>query len=357
MGLSCVSFVLSQGITQSEARYFVEMLLALGLFFGVIHVVRQGWQVKALVWALILGGALAAGIGIVLYYLPRDTTIWLLSMLRVFNYPAGADVLRFINDDPNQAMRATSTSIDPNVLGGLLMVVTSLAVPHLFRGDATPASAWRLLRRGLLLPLLAATGWCLLLTLSRGSWMGLAAALIFVGSFKYRRLWLLLFLLAGAVFFLPEAEAYIAHLISGIQLRDKAAAMRLGEYTDAIKLISRYPIFGIGFGLSPTIDLYRGVSNVYLLIAEEMGLLGLGVYLFMLGTLFRHGLRALSRLAPDLQATLLGLLAAIFGAMVAGIFDHYFFNLVFPHMMTLFWLLAGLVMALWQLAGQGGEHT
>lgn len=356
MGLACTSFILSQGLTQSEVRYFAEMLLALALFFGVVHVVRQEWQVKMLVWALILGGTLAAGIGVVLYYLPRDTTIRLLSTLRVFNYPAGADVLRFINNDPNQAMRATSTSIDPNVLGGLLMVATSLAVPFLFHNNSPSNPGLWLLKRGLLLALLAILGWCLLLTLSRGSWVGLTAALIFIGSSKYRRLWLLLFLLAGAILLLPEAEAYVAHLISGIQLRDKAAAMRLGEYTDAIKLISRYPILGIGFGTSPTIDLYRGVSNVYLLIAEETGLLGLGAYLFTLSALFWHGLRTLRQLTPDLQVTLLGLLAALFGALVAGVFDHYFFNLVFPHMTTLFWLLVGLVMALWRLSNRSDKE-
>ena len=36
---------------------------------------------------------------------------------------------------------------------------------------------------------------------------------------------------------------------------------------------------GIGFGAAPTIDSYLGASNVYLLIAEEMGLLGLGARL------------------------------------------------------------------------------
>ena len=34
MGLAVVSFILSQGISQSTARYFVELLLSLALFFG-----------------------------------------------------------------------------------------------------------------------------------------------------------------------------------------------------------------------------------------------------------------------------------------------------------------------------------
>ena len=349
MGLAVVSFVTSQGVTQNVARSFVEMLLAVALFFGVVNTVQERKQVETLVWALCLAGTLAAGVGIVLYYLPQDTTVYLLSTLRVLNYPAGTSVLRFLNDDPSLTMRATSTSIDPNVLGGLLMVVSSLLVPQLFRGGSLP-------RRALLLPVLALLGWCLLLSLSRGSWVGLAAALIFVATFKYRRMWLLLIVLAGGVYFLPEAEAYAAHLISGVQLQDKAAAMRIGEYTDAIKLISRYPVFGIGFGQSPNIDLYRGVSNVYLLIAEEMGLVGLGAYVLAVGAFFLQGLRALGRLGDrSLQATFLGLLAALAAASTAGVFDHYFFNLAFPHMTALFWLLAGLGVATLRLKVSGTE--
>jgi hypothetical protein len=33
---------------------------------------------------------------------------------------------------------------------------------------------------------------------------------------------------------------------------------------------------------------------------------------------------------------------ALFGAMVGGIVDHYFFNLDFPHSVSLFWLYTGL---------------
>ena len=41
-------------------------------------------------------------------------------------------------------------------------------------------------------------------------------------------------------------------------------------------------------------------------------------------------------------ALLLGLTAAISGALVAGLLDHYFFNLAFPHSVALFWLYVGL---------------
>jgi uncharacterized membrane protein YedE/YeeE len=66
--------------------------------------------------------------------------------------------------------------------------------------------------------------------------------------------------------------------------------------------------------------------------------------------LFQQGMRRLANCSdPRLQAMLAGLLAALSAACTAGILDHYFFNLVFPHMAALFWLLAGLVMVIVRL--------
>jgi len=44
----------------------------------------------------------------------------------------------------------------------------------------------------------------------------------------------------------------------------------------------------------------------------------------------------------DIEPILLGLMMALLGAMVGGIVDHYFFNLDFPHSVSIFWLYVGL---------------
>jgi hypothetical protein len=51
------------------------------------------------------------------------------------------------------------------------------------------------------------------------------------------------------------------------------------------------------------------------------------------------------RKGTRLESILVGLLAALAGAMVAGVFDHYLFNLNFPHAVALFWLSLGLAVA------------
>jgi len=82
-------------------------------------------------------------------------------------------------------------------------------------------------------------------------------------------------ILGVTVFLLmPFTQDYVGHFLDAFTGSDRATQMRLGEYKDALILIARYPLFGVGFGSSPDIDTYIGVSSVYLLMAEEMGLLG-----------------------------------------------------------------------------------
>jgi O-antigen ligase len=344
IGLACTSFFLSTGVTQDILRRFAEIVLVLFFYFGVVNTVRSRQLLERLVAAIILTAAAAAIIGLVLYFLPHDLANRLLNTLRVLNYPTGW-VLRFINNDPAQAQRAIATSVDPNVLGGVLAMAAALTTGQLF-------SPRPVLRRALLLPAWGVMLLCLLLTYSRGSWVGLAAGLVLIATLKERRLWMLFLALGVVVLFLPQAAAFLGHLSAGVQIQDRATQMRLGEYKDAFKLIAQFPWFGIGFAAAPVIDLYRGVSSVYLLIAEEMGLLGLGAYLAIMAAFFWQGLRGLGRLGDEgLRSILVGLLAAVLTALVAGVLDHHFLDINFPHVAALFWLNVGLGVAALRIGG------
>jgi O-antigen ligase len=327
------------GITKDTLRHFVEILIALSLYFVVANSVRERRQLRQIVVVIILAGFVAAVIGVVLYFLPHPVTVRLLSMLRVFHYPSGWGVLWFIEDNPDLPMRAISTSVNPNVLGGLLILVVTLTTPQLFARRPVLSRVW-------VAPMLAVMLVCLLLTFSRGAFVAIAAALVCLGAIRYRRLLLVMALVGLLILVLPQTREYIEHFQAGLLAQDRATEMRFGEYKDALKLISRYPWFGVGFGGTPSIDLYIGVSNVYLLIAEEMGLVGLASFLLIMGVFFACVWRGWRRMERDSDAEplVLGLAGALFGAMVGGLADHYFFNLDFPHSVSLFWLYAGLAM-------------
>jgi hypothetical protein len=330
-------------LTSFVLRHFAEILLGIAMFFATINTVRTLDRVEGIVRVLIWGGFAAAIIGIVLYFIPREWSIRLLSSLGRFGYPTGAGVLRFINDDPEQPMRAISTSVDPNTLGGLFILVSALMAPQLFARKP-------LFRRRWLAVMLGTIGICLVLTFSRGSMVGFAAALLLLGVLRYRKLLLLLALAAIVILLIPQTQEYVLNFAAGLTIEDRATQMRMGEYKDALILVSRYPLLGVGFAGTPESDIYLGVSMLYLIIAEEMGLVGLAVFLIAVGGFFAFAWRAWRRMQAEgvddrREALLLGLTAAVAGALVGGVFDHYLFNLEFPHAVSLFWMLIGLTVS------------
>src|SRR5207248_3002009 len=134
------------------------------------------------------------------------------------------------------------------------------------------------LSRPVLLTLALPTAAGVLLSLSRASWLGLSAGLLLIAALLYRRI-LVLGALAGLVLLAtPTGQEFIARFISGFSIADRATAFRVGEYTNALTLLARYPLLGIGFGVSPDIDVTAGVSSVYLLVGEQTGVLGLAAF-------------------------------------------------------------------------------
>jgi O-antigen ligase len=204
-----------------------------------------------------------------------------------------------------------------------------------------------MIRRRYLVAMAVVMALCLGLTLSRGSIVGLMAALVVVGTLRYRKLWVWLLVATALILLLPPTQTLVTHFLEGFRREDLATQMRFGEYKDALILIGRYPWLGVGFGGSPDIDTYIGVSNVYLLIAEQVGLVGLASFFVVIAVFlvrfWRN--RDIAAVDPDLEPLWWGLHAGIVGALGGGIFDHYFFNLDFHHSVTLFWLVMGLATA------------
>ena len=189
-------------------------------------------------------------------------------------------------------------------------------------------------------------GLCWLLTFSRGSFVGLGVAVTALAVVRYRRLGLLMLILLLVFWFLPLTQGYVTHFVEGLRGEDLATQMRFGEYRDAVTLIQRYPVLGVGFAGSPDIDTYVAVANVYLLMAVEMGLVGLASFLIVVGVLFFEAARVWRHVPRDseLEPMWYGFHTALLGALVGGLADHYFFNLDFHHSVALFWLFVGLAM-------------
>lgn len=349
--LAIVAFVagLANGaLTSYLIRHFAEILMSIALFYVVVNTVRDVDRLGRLVRWLILGSVAASLLGIGLYLVPEALAIRLLSALARFGYPTGAGVLRYIRDDPSLMKRATSTSVDPNVLGSLLNVALAMLAPQLIVRRPLIPRFWGWVMAAIL-------GAGMVLTVSRSAMVGAAVAVLVISVARYRKL--LPFIVVAALLFvaLPWTQNLIQHFVEGVLREDLSTQMRMGEYKDTFILIGRYPFLGVGFAGAPDIDIYVAVASVYLIIAAQMGLVGLAAFLVVVGmVLWRFWTRrAAVQAMPDLEPLWYGLHAAIVGGLVSGIFDHFFFSLDFHHSVTLFWLVVGLATAASQLVDAG----
>jgi O-antigen ligase len=174
--------------------------------------------------------------------------------------------------------------------------------------------------------------------------VGCTLAVGTISLLRYRKLlpWLGIGFILMLV--LPWTQDLILHFIEGFRFQDLSTQMRLGEYKDALILISRYPFLGVGFTGAPDIDIYVAVANVYLIIAAQMGLVGLCAFLYVIGSVLVRFWknRFTVQVDSELEPLWYGLHTAIIGGVLSGLFDHYFFSLDFHHSVTLFWLVVGM---------------
>jgi polysaccharide biosynthesis protein PslJ len=366
-GLAMVAFVLvviaalfvggaTTSVTPEQIRRVGKLVASLLFFLVARAVLTTPFRLVRLSQALMLAGAVQGAIGAGLMALSPLNQLTILSRLQVIGYPT-ADVLRYVpgpNDTYTTQLRAIGTSVDPNVFGGTLMLALALIVVQ-WAAPRPVFSRWVLI--ALALPTAAG----LLLSLSRASWLGLAMGLFLIGALRYRRILVIGVLVGIALLASPVGQDVVVRFVSGFSLADRATAFRVGEYANALTLLQRYPLLGIGFGSSPDIDVTAGVSSVYLLVAEQTGLLGLAMYLSALLSTWWVGWSSVrhAEVKPaagveheQTQGLQAAFLAALSGALVAGVLDHYFANQTFPHAVALFWLYAAGLVALRELNGQ-----
>jgi len=339
-------------LTSNLIRHFAEFILSILFAFLIVDYVDSRTKLSRLVGVVIVCGAVAAAIGVILWLIPEELAERALSALRVVGYPSGG-VLQYIESNPELGQRAIGTSVNPNAFGGLLAIVGALAAPQLTAGKPVFGRRWVWAVAFVIIVV------CLILTFSRTAMAGLVIAVLGLAAARYRKLLAVLLIGGLIILFLPVTEDYVSRFVEGAQGADLATQMRFGEYKDAFILLSRYPAIGVGFAGAPDIDIYLGVSNAYLAIAQEMGFVGLAIFLIALAVVFGWAFdhRRQAYADPALESLFLGLHSAIVAALVVGVGDHYFVNLDFQPAQTIFWLMIGLALAATRLASLAGADA
>ena len=128
-------------------------------------------------------------------------------------------------------------------------------------------------------------------TLSRGSYIGLAAALILMGILMDRRIliWVLLFLVAAPIFFPSDVAnrlGTIVHVLPGTGVDAPPSwQAKTGAWSYLREEIFQHPLLGMGVGAYPM----GWVDNEYVKVALEVGLVGLLVWFWWVARMLLIG--------------------------------------------------------------------
>ena len=374
---TCILFwVLLTVSDQDERAGFTPIHLLVMLFWGVASVAAALSPVKQL--ALVGLGKLSLYLMffILMARVLRSSklrsfciTAFLLVALVVSSYGIrqaffGADALATWVDPDSPLAKTTrvySFLGNPNLLAGYLMPAVWLSFSAIF--------VWkRWLPKVLAIVMFGINISCLLLTQSRGGWIGLVvSALVLIVLLRYwwsaylprfLRLWALPLVVGGLAgvlvlgfLFVTPFRYRVGSIFAGSG--DSSNGFRLNVWRSVVEMIRSRPILGFGPGdlvfkrIYPLYSQARfsalSAYSVLLEVAVESGVIGLTAFLWLLLVTFNQGFVQLRRLRASGDGDGFWLIGAI--VTMAGMLGHGTVDTVWyrPEVSVLWWLSVALV--------------
>lgn len=302
------------------------LTLAFVLFFYGVTSSGMQRHLDKVLWLL-----LAAGVGVSLYgfyqacFPERYSDVW-----------TDTDLFSAI------AFRVYSTLANPNVLGEYLLLVIPIACAMMFAGETWP-------RRIICLLSAVIMGVCLILTYSRGCYLGLlGAAAVFLILLDRRFLFLGIIAVALCPLYLPESV--ISRFTSIGNMADTSTSYRVSIWLGTLAMLRDFGFSGVGFGSMAFNSVYPNYAlhgiyaqhahNLFLQILCDSGIVGLLVFLGLIVSFYRMMLTAI-RHERDSRARMLqiGGVSAVTGFLIQSMTDYTFYNY---RVMMLFFGMLGL---------------
>lgn len=251
------------------------------------------------------------------------------------------------------ATRVYSTLQNPNVLAEYLL----LMIPF---GGAVLLSSRSRLRRLAALVCCGLMCICMILTLSRGGWLGLLlAGVIFFVLLNPRLMLLIPFALVALYFLMPASV--VARFASIGDLKDGSTSYRVSIWMGTIDMLKDgYWLCGVGPGTTAFNLVYPAYSyntanaqhshNLFLQILCDGGICALAVFGAVIVSFCRCVCSALSKVKEfRSRCFLIASISAVGGFMVQSMTDYTFYNY---RVALLFWVILGLGAAFVRLAGK-----
>jgi putative inorganic carbon (HCO3(-)) transporter len=296
-------------------------------------------------------------------------TVYLLAALAVSVYGIqqwfmGTDALATWVDPESPLSKTTrvySYLGNPNLLAGYLVPAVIFSIVAFF--------SWqRWMGKALALVMVAVNGACLMLTFSRGGWIGLVFGLLVLALLlahwwsiylpRFWRTWALPIVLGTAVGVVLLAIVVVEPLRDRVTSifagrGDSSNNFRINVWMAVLEMIKDRPLLGIGPGnnaFNKIYPLYQrprfsalSAYSIVLEVAVETGLIGLACFFWLLFVTLTQGWRALNQLRAMTSREGYWLMGAI--ASLVGMFGHGMVDTVLyrPEVNTLWWLTFAII--------------
>ncbi len=290
-----------------------KIVAGFAIFYGLAGLARSRW-LDFLPWVFLV---LAAGLALVVLFGTNWTTVKIPilpdSLYRLF---------------PQFRLPWRPEGIHPNLAGGVMALLLLPAIAMAWWGQGRVLRVVALGTAGLV-------GLTLLLSQSRGAWLGAAGAMVIMPALRYRRWWvgLAILLMALLVFGLLGPSRLVGMLFPNASLGEASINTLTGRmelWSRAIYLIQDFSLTGAGLGMFEKVVMvlyppffigseggFIHAHNIFLQTAAEMGLPGLIVHLALLIGLAASLIAATRHILVDqANRTNVSLAMGLFGSLV-----------------------------------------
>jgi len=247
-----------------------------------------------------------------------------------------------------QGARVTASFRTPNGLGSYLTILIPLLGAFCLSREVTK------LRRVGCAVLLALSIWSVILTFSRGSWVGIGCGIIFLvvlqGKGNIRK-----FIAGFTILVILCSISVLAYQkFSGVKVLERnSQGWRMEVWQRSIQMIKDRPL--VGHGINTYMNIFQQyrwstqieptyAHNCYLQLAVETGVLGLAAFLYLLSCFFKELLRGIDCKTPRQEGRpiLVGLVCGIMAFLVHSFFDTSFYSL---KLSVYLWIMIGIAVA------------
>lgn len=278
-------------------------------------------------------------------------TATLISLIGFYQYIVGVELDAAwvdVENNPNIRTRIYSVFYNPNILAEYLVMIIPISVA-LFWYTKNLSKKIIFLITSLIMSL------ALVLTLSRGGWLGFAfSAFVFILLIEKRLLLSIFPVVIGGIYILPQT--IINRILSIGNLSDSSNAYRFKIWEITKQVIKDNWTAGVGFGHLPfkqtfesyirTMPTYHA-HNTYLQVAAEIGIPGLIAFLFLLFVTFKYGIIYIKK-TEDRYLKILGagVISGLAGVLLHGAVENV---LYIPRIIITFWMMISFIFTIVRL--------